>query len=108
MSEEVLLKEMGKRISTRRKQLGITQEQLAEKINVSIQMISNLEQGKKAVRPANLVNVCTALDISSDYILMGTKNEIENNKLVKKINSLDEKQKGLIELTVNYLIEELQ
>ena len=42
--EDIFLKEMGKRVSTRRKSLSLTQEALAEKMNVSIQMISNLDR----------------------------------------------------------------
>lgn len=41
------LKDMGRRIMVRRKSLRMTQEELAEKLGVSTQMISNLELGKK-------------------------------------------------------------
>lgn len=47
MSEVDFLKEMGKIILARRKALCFTQEALAEKNDVSTQMISNLELGKK-------------------------------------------------------------
>lgn len=43
-----LLKDIGLRIFERRKELGLTQELLAEKMDVSIQMISNLEHGVNA------------------------------------------------------------
>lgn len=43
------LKDMGQRIMIRRKALRMTQEELAEKLGVSTQMISNLELGKKAI-----------------------------------------------------------
>ena len=51
------------RIMLRRKSLRLTQEELAEKIDVSTQMISNLELGKKAIRPENLAKVCDVLDV---------------------------------------------
>lgn len=63
MSETAFLKEMGQRIMLRRKSLRLTQEELAEKIDVSTQMISNLELGKKAIRPENLAKVCDVLDV---------------------------------------------
>lgn len=47
MANELLLKEMGIRIAKRRKEHHLTQEQIAERMNVSLQMISNLELGKK-------------------------------------------------------------
>lgn len=71
MSAEQLLKEMGERIYTRRRTLGFTQETLAEQMNVSPQMISNLELGKKAIRPENLKRLCQVLNVSADSILMG-------------------------------------
>ena len=51
MDTEMLLKQIGARISARRRELNITQEQLAEKMDVSIQMIPNLEGGKKSHSP---------------------------------------------------------
>ena len=44
-------------------------KKIADLMDVSIQMISNLELGKKAIRPENLVKVCVILGVSADYIL---------------------------------------
>jgi len=73
MGDEKLLKEIGGRINTRRKELGLTQEELAERMEVSIQMISNVELGKKAIRPENLIKLCNALNTSADYIWRGCR-----------------------------------
>ena len=64
--------EMRQNLKTLRKKNGLTLEALAEKLGVSTQMISNLELGKKAIRPENLAKVCELLDLSSDYVLTGT------------------------------------
>lgn len=48
MGDEKLLKEIGGRINVCRKEQGLTQEVLAERMEVSVQMISNLELGKKS------------------------------------------------------------
>lgn len=48
---ENLLKDMGKRIFDRRKQLNMTQETLAELAHVTPQTISTAELGQKAMRP---------------------------------------------------------
>lgn len=63
--------EMGKRISTRRKGLGMTQEGLAEKAGLTSQTISTAETGTKALRPQNIVKLCKALETSADYLLFG-------------------------------------
>lgn len=94
MKNELLLAEIGKRISTLRKSKGITQEALAEKMDVSIQMISNLEQGKKAIRPENLIKLCNILEISTDYILKGQM--CSDTTLGEKFNSLSQEDKTII------------
>lgn len=103
--EQNLLKDMGKRLSQRRKQLDLTQEQLAEKMDVSIQMISNMELGKKAIKPENLLKVCKILDISSDYVLTGEKGEKETTDIFVKINRLSDKELEIIETLINYFID---
>ena len=53
-----LLEQMGKRILERRKQMRLTQEELAERAGVTSQMISTAELGKKAMRPENIIKMC--------------------------------------------------
>ena len=79
-----LLAQMGSRILKRRKQLRMTQEELG----VMPQTISTAELGKKALRPENIVRICTALDISTDYLLMGKISEASLTLLEKKISQL--------------------
>ena len=92
------------RVCTRRKALGLTQEQVAEKIDVSIQMISNLELGRKAIRPENMVKICTALNVSADYLLFGHNSQEENLELARKIEKLSPEHQHIIELLVDSLI----
>ena len=96
MGDEKLLREIGARIHARRRALGLTQEQLAEQMDVSIQMVSNLELGKKAIRPENLVKVCEALDISADYILRGRGAEWEISACAQKLAALPADEQDLI------------
>lgn len=96
MGDTELLREIGTRIYIRRKERRLTQEQLAEKINVSVQMISNLESGKKAVRPENLVKLCNALDISADYILFGRIGKDMSDGLFETLQKLSESERILI------------
>ena len=102
MSNDVFLENMGIRIAQRRKSLHMTQEQLADKMGVSLQTISCIELGKKAIRPENLANLCVHLDITADYILYGKRSEHQMNALTEKLAALtqDEYQavRTLIEL----------
>ena len=47
--QELFLTEMGKRISERRKKMGLTQEALAEKGDMTTQFVSYAEAGKRAL-----------------------------------------------------------
>ena len=68
---ELFLAEMGKRISERRKKMGLTQEALAEKGDMTTQFVSYAESGKRAMRPENLLKISSALGVSADYLLTG-------------------------------------
>ena len=103
---EVDLIGIGKRIQTRRKQLMFTQEQLAEMMNVSIQMVSNLERGNKAIRIDNLINLSKILDISTDYILTGKATADDNESLTSCIAQLSLKDRKMVEMLVEYCLNE--
>lgn len=100
--EYAQLKEIGKRIAIRRKQLDYTQEQLAEMMEVSIQMVSNLERGVKAIRIDNLINLSRILQVSTDFILTGRSASQEDTVLADKISQLSPENQKMIELLVNY------
>ena len=103
MSNDFLIK-MGDRIAYRRKELKMTQEELAEKLDVSIPMISNLEQGKKAIRPENLAKLCSILDLSADYILTGkviTKNDIPD--IFEGVENFSKEEISLITKLLEYM-----
>ena len=97
---------IGKRIQNRRKQLMITQEQLADMMNVSIQMVSNLERGNKAIRIDNLINLSQILDISTDYILTGKETVDDIGALTARIAQLPDKDRKMIEMLVEYCLGE--
>ncbi|MBQ8259976.1 MAG: helix-turn-helix transcriptional regulator [Clostridia bacterium] len=104
MADEKFLRDMGARIHLRRREMGLTQERLAELMDVSIQMISNLELGKKAIRPENLAKLCTILGVSADYILRGTRSDLEFSRLTAKIASLPPEDQSCLEIIADRLI----
>ena len=66
------LKGMGERIRTRREELNISREQLAEQLDVSSKFISDIEYGIRGVSLKRLVLLYSSLLISVDYILFGS------------------------------------
>lgn len=104
MNDKNFLSNMGIRISERRKEMNLTQEKLAEKMGVSLQTISCIELGKKAIRPENLANLCYHLDISADYILYGKRDEKLMNELISKLSELTSEEYNIIENLVDFLV----
>ena len=105
MRDDLLLQEIGVRIKNKRKEMNMTQERLAELMDVSIQMISNLEQGKKAIRPENIVKLCNSLDVSSDYILRGQYSEYEVSEIYQKFDRLSPQRKKVVEILIEELLK---
>ena len=97
MGDEKLLKEIGGRINARRRELGLTQEVLSERMEVSVQMISNLELGKKAIRPENLVKLCDVLNVSADYVLRGLRTELDAAGFMDTYSRLSIENQQLLE-----------
>lgn len=64
-------KPIGKRIFNLRRERNITQEQLAELVNLSVTQVSKLENGKSRLSLDSLINIATVLEASTDEILFG-------------------------------------
>ena len=69
MDAQLCLQDIGRRIMERRRKLGLTQEALAEKGDVTAQFVSYAEADKRAMRPENLLKIAAALGVSADYLL---------------------------------------
>lgn len=64
--------DMGMRIKSRRKELKIKQAELAESIEISKNHMSSIENGKQKPSLDTFVKICKCLDITPNYLLLGT------------------------------------
>ena len=103
MGDSEFLRAMGQRIMVRRKALRMTQEELSEKIGVSTQMISNLELGKKAIRPENLAKVCEVLEISASFILTGNNTKTQVDTVAEKLLNLSASELQIVNDMIDYM-----
>lgn len=71
MNDNQLFIDIGERLRARRIELGFKQEVLAEQLDVSTQTISYTEGGRKGLKLENFINLCSILDVSTDYIITG-------------------------------------
>ena len=91
----------------RRKQLGITQSELAEIIGVSDNQISNIENGKSLPRMKGFIDICNSLDCNADYLLSGIIKKNVDENIVDMIASCSlEEQKVIWKLIDCYIHRE--
>ncbi len=60
---------IGARLANVRRYYGDSQQQLANKVHVSIHTVSSWEQGKSNPSHNDLVAICQLYGVSSDYLL---------------------------------------
>lgn len=75
---------IGKRIATTRKQQKLTQEQLAEKADISNNYLSHIETSRSIPSLETLVSICIALNITPNDLLLGSSDG-QNNYLVSDL-----------------------
>ena len=68
---------IGQRLKVARKKAGLTQQELAEKLNLSIAFISRVERGSSHINLKRLTEFCSILNISEGEILNGVSNSNE-------------------------------
>ena len=63
---------MGRRIASRRKELGMNQLELAEKLNISNNHLSSIETGKQKPSFETFLDICKLLNTTPNYLIIGT------------------------------------
>lgn len=68
------LLQMGERIRQCRELKSMTREQLAERLDVSVKFLADIERGSKGMSLQNFYLLIQILDTSADYLLSGDIN----------------------------------
>lgn len=79
-------KEVGLRIKNLRNQRGVTQEQLAEQLNITINFLYRVESGHRAASLDLLAEIAHYFGTTLDYLVLG--NEQSSAFLKEKVRSL--------------------
>ena len=91
--------QIGEQIRLAREQAKLTQEQFAERIEVSPQYISDLERGVVGISIPTLKRACVVLGVSSDQILFGSVSENRNAAIEKYcVNLSDEDFSAVLDM----------
>lgn len=99
-------KEFGKILREFRLKNDLTQEQLAEKLGISLKYISRIENGNNGVKTENLIKYMNILGITPNviYKLFITNKEVASNiEITEKINNLSKEKKEFLNSIIDLL-----
>lgn len=94
---------MHTRIRSAREAKGYTRERFAEKLDVSVSYLAELERGRTGISVKTLIKVCNILGLSADYILFGTERSSDMERL-EAIHRIDEKYLPLLDHVISELL----
>ncbi len=100
---------IGSRIQKCRQAAGITQEKLAETVDISCNYLSAIEREVKVPKLDTLIRIINALHLSADDILQDVVEESMTSKCTKlemKMQNLSRREKDRILHVVDVLVEE--
>ena len=111
-NEQYLRKNIGKKIKLARSKTDYTQEKLAEKLSLSTRYISQLERGIAFGSATTIVNLCKALNISSDFLfddLIGTDsscfNDFVDDRFLESYMKLNDYNKKVVATLTSQLVK---
>lgn len=100
--------QIGEQVRAAREQAKLTQEQFAERIEVSPQYISDLERGIVGISISTLKRLCLTLGISSDQILFANRPNNNVDAVAEKCKRLSPKQFSILSDIIDKYIEALE
>lgn len=100
-------KDLGLRLRDLRIEADYTQEELAEKADMSTVYLGEVERGQKVIGVDKFINIVKALGVSADYVLcneLPTGEPYVFDEITEKLKKLDPKQrKTAIDILDGYL-----
>lgn len=103
------MQRIGERIQACRKKLGLKQETLAEKVEISPNYLSAIERGVKIPKLDTFIRIINALEVSADEILVDVINagtRIKSTQLDEKLNKLPIGERRKILKILEVLVDE--
>ena len=100
--------QIGEQVRLAREQAKLTQEMLAEKVEVSPQYISDLERGVVGIALPTLKKLCCSLGIASDQILFGTQLQDRGAILANACSALTDAQFAILVEMVNCYVKAIK
>jgi transcriptional regulator with XRE-family HTH domain len=101
--------QIGSRIRNAREDAKLTQEKMAESVDVSVQYVSDLERGIVGASVPTIIRICRCLNVSCDYILLGQERDDELFTLIgsERIRRLSPQHQQYIGRMMNLMLDAL-
>lgn len=103
-------KQGGQVIQRIRKERGMTQEQLAEKTDVSSNSVSRIERGQLVPALSTLIAICNALGMGADAVLaayISADTPIRWTPLAEKLAGMELEKQHKIETILDCIMENI-
>lgn len=94
---------MYRRIRAEREKMGYTREMFAEKLDVSVSYLAELERGRTGLSVKMLVKICRVLGLSADYVLFGEERD-SDLALLDKLHRIDGEYIPLVQSMLTELL----
>ena len=105
MNDEIR-EEIRKNLIKYRKEKGLSQKELAEKLNITNVSVSTWERGLNSIDISNLFNICKILDISVNDLFGKYSNDQKENEEIKTVkemfNKLNDEGKEYIKPSLKF------
>lgn len=96
--------EIGERVRLTRVSRGFSRDELAEMLNISTLFLGYIECGQRGMSLTTLQNMCTILNVSADYLLLGKEDEGNvDDEIITAVKELPDEYKSLALDAVNHL-----
>lgn len=88
--------EIGQRIRRYRREKGLSQEQLAERVNISVTHMSHIETGNTKLSLPVLVDIAAVLQVGTDDLLTDRVQTADTEYILKLMSDCTPVQKDFI------------
>lgn len=106
ISSKDVLQILGIRLKKARSEKRYTQEYVAEHVNISPDLLRNIENGRNIGSVPTLLNLCNFLEITPDFIfepLITTHNDTLDTVLQKYIASINPEDKEILKKIIIHI-----
>ena len=97
---------LGEKLKKARKKLKYTQEYVAENVDISIDLLRNIENGRNIGSVPTLLNLCNFLKISPNTLfgeLLDFKEDTFDSTLLEQLKSISKKDKEILKSIIIHI-----